>query len=177
MKAQRPGVRGKIRTRAHVLADLGVNHVERQVLLCGFSVERVRHDYGYDLTMSTYNEGGEFEPGGVYIQVKATDRLPLLSGGKAIPWLFNKRDLKLWLEESYPVILVVYDGQNDGAYWIHVQTHFLSRRRTPDLFAGGETISVHISTGSRLTQTAIRGIARTKNEIHRRLRDGGPKHA
>jgi len=58
--------RGKTRTRAHVLADLSINHVDRQVLMCGFSVERVQHDYGYDLTMSTYSDIGELEPGGVY---------------------------------------------------------------------------------------------------------------
>ena len=66
----------KMRTRGHVLADLSINHVERQVLRCGFSADRVQHDYGYDLTMATYSDSGEFEPGAVYIQVKATDRLP-----------------------------------------------------------------------------------------------------
>ena len=70
---------GKLRTRAHVLADVSINYVERQVLLCGFSVDRVQHDYGYDLTMTTYQDTGEIEPGAVYIQVKATDRLPRLS--------------------------------------------------------------------------------------------------
>ena len=64
---------GKTRTRGHVLADLSINQVERQVLLCGFSVDRVQHDYGYDLTMATNSARGEFEPGAVYIQVKATD--------------------------------------------------------------------------------------------------------
>jgi hypothetical protein len=39
----------KRRTREHVIADLSVNHVERQALLCGFSVERIRVDYGIDL--------------------------------------------------------------------------------------------------------------------------------
>ena len=43
----------KMRTRGHVLADLSINHVERQVLRCGFSADRVQHDYGYDLTMAT----------------------------------------------------------------------------------------------------------------------------
>ena len=102
---------GKTRTRAHVLADLSINHVERQVLLCGFSVNRVQHDYGYDLTMATYRDDtGEFEPGNVYIQVKATDRLPRHADGRTIPWRVSRRDLKLWLAERYPVILVVYDG-------------------------------------------------------------------
>ena len=36
----------KRRTREHVIADLAVNHVERQALLCGFTIERVVHDYG-----------------------------------------------------------------------------------------------------------------------------------
>jgi Domain of unknown function (DUF4365) len=164
---------GKTRTRAHVLADLGINHVERQVLLCGFSVDRVQHDYGYDLTMATYSDTGEFEPGGVYIQVKSTDRLPRLAGGKTIPWLVSRRDLKLWLAETYPVILVVYDGENDKAYWIHIQA-YLSGRRTPELFTGGETLSVHIPMVNRFNPRAIRAIARDKNVLQAQLRRKGP---
>jgi hypothetical protein len=56
---RQPTPTGKLRTRAHVLADLSINHVERQVLLCNFSVGRVQHDYGYDLTLATYHETGE----------------------------------------------------------------------------------------------------------------------
>jgi hypothetical protein len=47
LNAETPNVRGKTRTREHVLADLSINHVERQVLLCGFSVDRVQHDYAH----------------------------------------------------------------------------------------------------------------------------------
>jgi hypothetical protein len=36
--------RRKTRTREHVIADLAVNHVERQVLLGGGTVERVARD-------------------------------------------------------------------------------------------------------------------------------------
>jgi hypothetical protein len=45
----------KRRTREHVIADLRVNHVERLVLRCGWTVERTRYDYGLDLDMHTYN--------------------------------------------------------------------------------------------------------------------------
>ena len=38
-----------------MIADLSANHVEKQALLCGFSVERVRHDYGIDLILFTYD--------------------------------------------------------------------------------------------------------------------------
>ena len=58
MKAQR-----KRRTREHIIADLAVNHVERQALLCGFTVERNRYDYGIDLEITPFDENGEIEPG------------------------------------------------------------------------------------------------------------------
>ena len=49
----------KRRTRQHVIADLSANYVERCALLCGFSVERIRLDYGIDLIVHTYNRHGE----------------------------------------------------------------------------------------------------------------------
>ena len=159
-----------------MLADLSINHVERLVLLCGFSVDRVQHDYGYDLTMATYSDTGEYEPGVVYLQVKATDRLPRLAGGNTISWAVSRRDLKLWLAETYPVILVVYDGQTDKAYWIHIQA-YISARRTPELFGGGDTITVHIPVGNRINPRAIRAIAQSKNVLQKRLRGQGPSNA
>ena len=33
----------------HIIADLSVNHVERFVLRCGYTLERTVHDYGVDL--------------------------------------------------------------------------------------------------------------------------------
>jgi hypothetical protein len=159
---------GKTRTRAHVLADLSINHVERQALLCGYAVERVQHDYGYDLTMSTFSETGEFEAGYVYIQVKATDRLPRLADGKTISWPVSRRDLKLWLRETYPVILVIYDGQKEKAYWVHIQA-YISGRATAGLFAGRETINVRIRMANRLTPSAFRAIRRSKNDLQKRL--------
>jgi hypothetical protein len=149
--------------------------VERQVLLCGFSADRVQHDYGYDLTMATYDDIGAVEPGAVYLQVKATDRLPRLAGGKMISWVVSRRDLKLWLAETYPVILVVYDGARGKACWLHIQAYF-SDHPGADLFAEGETIRVHIPLRQQLNPGAIRAIARCKNDIHQQLRGKGPKH-
>ena len=42
----------KRRTRAHVIADLSINLIERCALERGFAVERFRADYGIDLTFS-----------------------------------------------------------------------------------------------------------------------------
>jgi hypothetical protein len=61
----------KRRTREHVIAELGVNYVQRHILLRGHSSELIFHDYGIDLLMFTYNADGEIENGHVEIQVKA----------------------------------------------------------------------------------------------------------
>ncbi len=63
-------VRGKRRTREHVIADLSANHVEKQALLCGFTVQRWVYDYGIDLVLSTYTDEGETEGGFIVIQIK-----------------------------------------------------------------------------------------------------------
>ncbi|HEV3022731.1 MAG TPA: DUF4365 domain-containing protein, partial [Pirellulales bacterium] len=88
---------------------------------------RVQFDYGYDLAIFTHSRSGEVEPGLAFVQVKATDRLPLRKDGKTISWTASRRDLKLWLNETYPVILVVYDGIKDRAHWLDVQTYFSDR--------------------------------------------------
>jgi hypothetical protein len=173
---QRPTALGKLRTRAHVLADLSINYVERQVLLCGFSVERTQRDYGYDLTLTSYNERAEIEPGPVYVQVKATDRVPFLASGRGISWPISRRDLRLWLREAYPVVLVIYDGRKERAYWLAVQDYF-AERPTAELFGAGEWINVHIPVSQRLDPRSIRRITQRKNELHRQFERKVHRHA
>jgi hypothetical protein len=55
MARRKPPGQGKTRTREHILADLAVNAVERQVLLGNGTVERIRSDYGMDLALFTYD--------------------------------------------------------------------------------------------------------------------------
>ena len=83
---------GKRQTREHVIADLSVDFVERQMLLCGHTVERPRHNYGYELYLTTYDANGEPEDGEVRMQLKATDALPLLKDGQAISWKVLRSD-------------------------------------------------------------------------------------
>lgn len=68
----------KKRTRQHVIADLAVNHIERQVLLCGHTLQRIHHDYGLDGMLSTFGSRGQAENGLVWMQIKATDHLERL---------------------------------------------------------------------------------------------------
>jgi len=158
----------KLRTREHVLADLSINHLERHVLLCGCSVQRMHSDYGYDLVMSTFNANGEIEAGIVFFQVKATDNLPLLAGGKTVSWVVSRRDLRLWVSEAFPVILVVYDGRRDRALWLHVQAYFADHPAA-DLFLAGETIHVHVPVTNRLNRRSVQRIIQRKNATQSHL--------
>jgi Domain of unknown function (DUF4365) len=158
---------GKQRTREHVIADLGINHLERYILLCGHTSQRIQHDYGYDLYMTTYDSNGEIQPGWVYFQVKATRRLPLLKGRRSISWTLSRRDLKLWLGENYPVILVIYHAPRDRAYWLDVQD-FFSGPSSLTLFGPGETVNVHIPTSQLLDRRVVHKFARRKQQAHQR---------
>src|SRR5580700_6915521 len=91
-----PG-RRKTRTRQHVIADLGVNYVERQVLLAGYTLERVIRDYGLDLTMTTFGSNGQVENELVWFQVKSTDNLHLTADETIAAVRIESADLRYWL--------------------------------------------------------------------------------
>ncbi len=162
----------KRRTRSHVIADLSVNHVERHALACGYSVERIEHDYGIDLLLYTYNEDGELENGQVFMQLKATDNPTVLADGETIAFALERADLELWLQEPMPVILVVYDAPRDRAHWLYVQAYFEDLRRAGfDLREAGSTVTVHLPSATVVDQTAIRTFARYKDNVLRQARE------
>ncbi len=147
------------RTREHVIADLSVNHVERQALLTGYVVERRRQDYGIDLELLTFDKTGKAEPGTVLLQLKASDRLNLKPGQESFPFRIERKDLVVWLEEPSPVILVVYDARKSLAYWLYVQSHFRKREEF-NLFTAGKTVTVPIATVNVVNPGAMRKFAR-----------------
>jgi hypothetical protein len=158
-----PPLHGKARTREHVIADLAVNHVERQVLLGGGTVERIVHDYGLDLVLFTYTSTGEIESSNVFIQVKATEKMTWLQDGEAASFRLDRADLVGWLHQLLPVILVVYDATEDRAYWLHVQGYFAA---LPDfnLFGIGPKVSVHLSAEQILEPATVRQFAALRDE-------------
>ena len=111
----------KKRPREHIIADLAVNHVERFVFLCGYSVERVEYDYGYDLIIFTYDSQGEIENGQIYLQLKARNSLRITKDKSVIGFSVYRSDLELWLLEPMPCMLIVYDAQIAQAYWLYLQ--------------------------------------------------------
>lgn len=153
----------KRRTREHVIADLSVNHVERLVLRCGWTAERKRHDYGVDLLMETYNARGEVENGWVLFQLKATDSLKRLTDSTVIPLRLEWRDLLFWLNEREPVILVLYDAQEDRAFWLYVQEYF-RQQQWSKRSGKATTVTVHIPTANVLDEASIRLFAQFRGK-------------
>jgi len=154
----------KRRTREHIIADLSVNHVERQVLLGGYTLERFEYDYGTDLLMFTYNRAGEIEKDYVFFQVKASTRLNLRRGEKSFPIRIDRRDLLHWRAQMLPVILIVYDAKSGVAYWLYIQSYF-QKQPGLNLFAAGKTVTVHMPLSNVLTVNAIYRFARFRDRV------------
>jgi hypothetical protein len=159
----------KRRTREHVIADLSVNHVERYALLCGFIIEETQHDYGIDLRIATFTDTGEMEPGYIYIQLKATDRLRVLKDGNTVAFRVKRGDLALWAREPMPVILILYDAQADQAYWLYVQAWL---RQSPLLLDRvGATVTVYFDGSHTIDRAAMRLFARYKADVLQQMRE------
>ena len=59
-----------------------------------------------------------------------------------------------------PVILVVYAARKDTAYWLYIQS-YIRRLSGFNLFAAGQTVTVHLSTGNLLTRATVMKILYT----------------
>jgi hypothetical protein len=156
--------RKKRRTREHVIADLSANHVERHPLLAGYTAERRVHDYGIDLTVLTFDAQGNTEPGEIKVQLKATDRLKLVARGQMVACRIERVDLRAWLHEPMPVILVVYDAAADVAYWLYVQEHFQQQPRfNPN--RGPADVTIRIPRTNVVNTAAMQHFARCRNRL------------
>ncbi|MUG95947.1 DUF4365 domain-containing protein [Scytonema sp. UIC 10036] len=158
----------KKRPREHIIADLSVNYVERYIFLCGYSVERVEYDYGYDLIIFTYDAEGEIENGQIYIQLKATDSLSTLTDQKTISFALTRSDLELWLFEPMPCILIIYDARDSQAYWLYLQAYFESLEEF-DISKIRESVTIRLPKDNILNQQASEKFAKFKNDVLNQL--------
>jgi hypothetical protein len=144
--------RRKRRTRQHVIADQSVNHVERFIIDEGHTSQRIEKDYGCDLMMFTFDEQGYAEPGLVWLQLKASESLPLV--GSNYYYDLDIRDYNLWINQNQPVILILFDAARRKAYWLDVQGYFTrdpSRRPEP----GTKSVRVRVPRRQILNRRAI----------------------
>ena len=119
----------KLRTREHIIEDLGLNHIERQILLSGNVLKRNQgYDYGYDGTIDTFDSIGQTDNLSFFVQLKSTDSIQLSPQKLGYIVDLSKRDLELWLNSKYPVLLILYDAQQEISYFVELQTYFNENR-------------------------------------------------
>ena len=165
---------GKRRTREHVIADLSLHHVEGLALKCGYSVQRLVPDYGYDLWLATYNEVGEAEDSYVLLQLKASDSLRQykLAQEELFSFPVSAKDYRRWTEELLPVFFILYDAQQGEAYWLDVQEHAAAQQQG----TGGKSVQLHVPRRNILGVQTIRLMRQRKQQriqdIHRRTEGG-----
>ncbi|TWH43909.1 DUF4365 domain-containing protein [Dulcicalothrix desertica] len=159
----------KKRPKEHIIADLSVNFVEKYIFLCGYSVERIEYDYGYDLQIFTYDENGEIENGQIYVQLKATNSLIKLVDNETVTFKLTRSDLELWLNEPMPCILIIYDAQAQEAYWLYLQAYFENLEKF-DLRQVRDSVVVRIPKSNIINQEAIKKFATFKNDVLNQLK-------
>jgi hypothetical protein len=147
-----------------VIADLSINHVERFVLRCGWTVHRMNPDYGIDLVMQVFKADGQLENGEVKFQVRATYALPRLARRRAIPSRLDARDAIYWLNDAMPVILVIYDARADRAWWLCLQEALRDKQQKMKA-----SLTVHIPLDQVVNETAIRHIASLREHVRKEV--------
>jgi len=156
----------KRRTRQHVIADQSVNYVERFIIDEGHTTQRLEKDYGYDLILFTYDAQGYAEPGLVWLQLKAMERLQAVDSDYVFD--LDIRDYNLWLVEEMPVILILFDASRRRAYWSDVQSYFHEdATRRPK--KGAKTVRVRIPKRQVVTRRAIAKMRALKREARGRI--------
>jgi hypothetical protein len=148
-----------------VIADLGVNHVERFVFEAGFVAERVRFDYGCDLIITTFDLQGYLEPEWIRVQVKAAEQLRTDSRGSHFVVDLMIEDYNAWTQERSPVILIVYSASQRRAYWISFQKYFAE---FPDRKPrhGARHVRVLVPKSQRVSRKAVERMQRLKNNTY-----------
>lgn len=142
------------RTRQHVIAAMGLIHVQKAFIDKGHTVDREIEDYGYDLIAKTYDQDGYREDGDIRIQVKATDTIQRFRRSDSFSFEVQVKHYNLWTEAQMPVFLVVYDAREKKGYWLYLQAYFTEDpRRGPK--KGAKTVTVHIPFENEFNEDTI----------------------
>lgn len=145
------------------------------MLTCGFAVERIQHDYGLDMILFTYQRTGEIEDGFVNIQLKASDKIKYDKSGAFLSFSVERAHLSHWLDEPFPVLLVIYDSTRDKAYWVYIQRYFESMQDF-SLDNVKKTYSIRVPVDQVISEEAIRKFAEFKQLVLNQI-DGVISHA
>jgi hypothetical protein len=154
----------KRRTRGHIIEDLGFNHVERQVLLAGYTVQEITQDYGYDGFIQTFEDNGEVESGYIFFQLKSTDNLKSSSDNVSFVFDLSVRDLELWLVSVTFMVLILYDAKENQAFFIDLNKYF--QKNSESLVNIRKFVRIYIPKDNLLDSNTVKNLRIYKNLYH-----------
>ena len=166
--------RRKKRTRAHIIADLSLHHVEYQIAKCGFTIEATRSDYGYDGSIFTYDSRGEIENGNIFFQLKATDHVDRYKKKREFSFRISKKDIDLWQREPFPVYLILFDTKSETAYWLYLQ-EYLQSKGIAAANMSRNSLAVRISASQIVDKKSVRTWRADKAKVLAKI--GSIRHA
>jgi hypothetical protein len=138
--------------RKHIIADLSENYVERYVLLSGYTSESVKQDYGYDMIINFFSTTGKIEDEFVKAQLKASDKINVLSDGNTISFPVSIIDLDAWINFPNPVILILYNAKENEAYWLYVQVEY---QKGAFKIENDLTVNLHFKKDKKIKEETI----------------------
>jgi len=143
------------RTRAHVLETLSRQHVE-SIFPTEWICRRVEDDYGLDVRVEIVTgedvSGREFA-----VQLKATDHLR--TSGEDVLHSCKVSTANYFLHRPEPVMYVVYDAQEETAYWLWMQPYLRGLDGVRPGWRERKEVRVRIPRANRLTREAVPLIA------------------
>jgi len=153
----------KTRVRKHVIADMSLYYLAYIIASCTFTIEPTRADYGYDLTIYTFDDAGQYENGNMFIQLKATDKPKIDPNKGEVIFRISRRDISTWESEPFPAYLVVFDAAQGKAYAIYLQRYFATAGISSAAMRGA-SVEVRLP-GKEVGTGTIRGWRADKNAI------------
>jgi hypothetical protein len=157
----------KTRVRSHVIADMSLHHLAYIVVSCTFTVEPTRTDYGYDLSIFTFDAAGQYENGHLFVQLKATDKLRIDAKTRDIKYRISRRDILTWQGEPFPAYLVVFDAARGQAYSIYLQRYFVKIGLSSDLMVR-QSLEVRLPN-KVVDEATVRGWRDDKNTVLKQM--------
>jgi hypothetical protein len=155
----------KQRTRQHIIADLSVHHVVGFLLEEGHTAQRLDSDYGYDLVMWTFDAQGYAEPGSIYFQFKAMEKLR--ASRTTFVYDVDIRDYNLWVRENSPVVLILFDATHRLAFWLPIQQYFRTDA-TERPKKGAKTVRLRVPKHQIVNRGAIAKMRDLKRQVNSR---------
>jgi hypothetical protein len=146
---------------------MSLYHLAYIIASCGFTTEPTRSDYGYDLSVFTFDTNGYYENGNVFVQLKATDTLKIDQKTGAVRFRLSKKDVRTWEREPFPAYLVIFDVKRKRAFSTYLQQHFAKSAISSSMMKN-DSVEIRLSD-KPVDLATIRGWRIDKNRVLKQM--------